>query len=483
MSLGEERLKYRPPLPDVLPCELQEGAFPEVRNAIKELLPKTSHQPLLHLKKGKAKEHKPLRVGVVLSGGQAPGGHNVICGLFDALIEMNPKSQLFGFLDGPSGIVQDQFVPLTKEGLAPYRNTGGFDLIGSGRTKIETPEQLEAARQHVEGLNLDGLVIIGGDDSNTNAALLAEYFVSHGCKTCVVGVPKTIDGDLKNAYVETSFGFDTATKTYSELIGNICRDAMSSKKYFHFIKLMGRSASHVALECALQTHPNVAIIGEEVAAKKLTLKQVAQQLAHVVRQRSYGVILIPEGLIEFVSDLKDIPGVTLDPHGNIEVSHIATEQILIDLVKEEGVDFHPVNHFFGYEGRSAYPSNFDATYCNALGLSAAMLVDAKRNGYMCFVQNLTQPVSAWKIGGLPITMLMDLEERKGKLKPVIQKALVDLEGRPFKAFAAARMAWSKKDAYRFPGPMQYFGPSQLTDTTTITLQLEHNENAYSTLTP
>lgn len=529
-GIEEERLKYKPHLPrclrDVSSLQVVEGESTEAmgdRDQIKELLPKTYGQPVVKFKEGMSKTHAALRVGVVLSGGQAAGGHNVITGLFDALKRMNPGCRLFGFLGGPSGIVENSYIELTEEILADYRNTGGFDLIGSGRTKIEKPEQLEASRKNVESLSLNGLVVVGGDDSNTNAALLAEYFQSHGCHTHVIGVPKTIDGDLKNAHVEISFGFDTACKTYSEMIGNIERDALSAKKYYHFIKLMGRSASHITLECALQTHPNIALIGEEAAAKNRTLEQITEEIADIVCERAkqdknYGVVLIPEGLIEFVPEMKQLikelnalmakqvddvaAGLSekaretfdylpeqiarqllldRDPHGNVQVSHISTESLLIHTVKktlEARSDykgkFNPVNHFFGYEGRCCFPSNFDADYCYSLGFAAAVLIDSGHTGYMSIVHKLSQPAEEWEVGGIPITMLMNMEERKGKRKPVIQKALVDLDGEPFKRFAQKRDSWSVEDHYRYPGPIQLFGPDSLTNEKTYTLKLEQH---------
>lgn len=528
--IEEERIKYQPRLPrvlrDVSSLEAVEGKATEAAGSqekIKELLPKTYGQPVVIFKEGKRKTHAALRVGVVLSGGQAAGGHNVITGLFDALKKMNSGCRLFGFLGGPSGVVENRYIELTEELLAEYRNTGGFDLIGSGRTKIETPEQLEASRKNIESLTLNGLVIIGGDDSNTNAALLAEYFESHGCHTHVIGVPKTIDGDLKNDQVETSFGFDSACKTYAEAIGNIERDALSAKKYYHFIKLMGRSASHITLECALQAHPNIVLIGEEAAAKNMTLEQITGQIADVICERAkqnknYGVVLIPEGLIEFIPEIKQlikelnalmakhtqdaVSGLSekaretfdympreiaeqllldRDPHGNVQVSHIATESLLIHTVKkalEARKDykgkFTPVNHFLGYEGRSCFPSNFDADYCYSLGFAAAVLIDSGHTGYMSVVHKLAGLLEEWEVGGIPITMLMNMEERKGKLKPVIQKALVDLAGEPFKLFAHYREAWSLEDHYRYPGPIQFFGPPSLTNDTTYTLKLEQH---------
>ncbi len=484
------------------------------KEAMQARFPKTYGQPCIEFEPGKRESHASLRVGVVLSGGQAPGGHNVILGLFQALKELHGESHLYGFEGGPAGVVEGNFSELTLEVLEGYRNMGGFDLLGSGRTKIETQEQLEAAKKHVEALELDGLVVIGGDDSNTNAALLAEYFLGHGCKTKVVGVPKTIDGDLKNTYVEQPFGFDTACRVYAEMIGNIARDALSAKKYTHFIRLMGRSASHITLECALQTQPNVTLIGEEVAAKGWTLTAITDYLAAVIRKRAeagkkYGVILLPEGLIEFIPEMRllitelnslKVSGNNIealsregkatfeslpesiqrqlfydrDPHGNVQVSHIATEQLLSHLIAKQCSDFHPVHHFFGYEGRSAMPSNFDATYCYALGFAAAGLIDGGHSGYMGVVRHLAEAVEKWEIAGIPLTMLMNLEERKGRLKPVIQKTLVDLECEPFRYLEAHRKEWEIEDHYRSPGPIQFVGPPHLCDATTLTLKLEQS---------
>lgn len=479
---------------------------------LRQLFPHTFGRPMLSAEEGSERQSKPLRVGVVLSGGQAAGGHNVIAGLFDALKILNTESRLFGFLGGPGGIIGNKYKELTAEIVNPYRNQGGFDMIGSGRTKIETEEQLQSSLSNLQRLQLDGLVIIGGDDSNTNAAILAEYFIKNGSHTKVVGVPKTIDGDLKNEYIATSFGFDTACKTYSEMIGNIGRDALSAKKYTHFVKLMGRSASHIALECALSTHPNAALISEEIAAKKMTLAQITKGLADLVAKRSeagkdYGLILIPEGLIEFIPEIKVLiqelnqlmavhdPSEALkkltsasanclsampetiqkqlllerDPHGNVNVSPIETERLLIETVSKElkargfKGKFSAVPHFFGYEGRAGFPSNFDANYCCALGHGAALLLDEGVTGYMCCVKHLERPVSEWQLGGLPITMLMNIETRKGKAVPAIQKALVDLSGKPFLLFQKEREKWALGDQYLFPGPIQFFGDPALTD--------------------
>lgn len=477
---------------------------------LKKIFPATWGQPIVTARIGVGKKGIPLKVGVVFSGGQAPGGHNVVAALWDGLQQLHPESRLWGFLEGPSGIIEGKFKELSEEEIAPFRNQGGFDLLGSGRTKIETEEQLEKALQAVEHLNLNGLVVVGGDDSNTNAALLAEYFLNKGCATQVVGVPKTIDGDLKNHWVKSSFGFDTACKTYAEMIGNIERDALSAKKYYHFIKLMGRSASHITLECALATHPNFAWIGEEVAAENLTLQQITDRLVGLIQKRAslgkhYGVILIPEGLIEFIPEIggliqelnqltdtsrleenlsadalscfKTLPEVIQqqllfdrDPHGNVRVSLIETERLLIEMVQRhyKGT-FHPVSHFFGYEGRAALPSNFDTHYCYTLGLTAVLLLKEGLTGYMCSTGNLSLPVEEWTPGGIPIAMLMRMEMRKGKRKPVIEKALVDLNSKQFQEFVKQRGSWMFEDHYRFPGPIQFFGDRALTDTTPLTL--------------
>ncbi len=521
--LGVLRQKYQGEIPslfhhlETVCSEKEKGSTACLRNEeeLKARFPQTYGRPVLHLKKGEAKKAHPLRVGVVFSGGQAPGGHNVIAGLFDALKKLHQKSTLLGFLDGPNGIIQGKYKELDASSIVSFRNQGGFDLIGSGRTKIESEDQLESAFKTLTSLNLDGLVIIGGDDSNTNAAILAEYLLQKGSKTKVIGVPKTIDGDLQNPWVAIPFGFDTACKVYSEMIGNICKDALSAKKYYHFIKLMGRSASHITLECALKTHPNCALIGEEIAFNKTTLKEITRQLADLVCKReredkNYGVVLIPEGLIEFIPEIRalieeinaetsfDKQALTessrecfislpeeiqkqllldRDPHGNVQVSSIETEKLLISCVKKELKErsykgkFSPVAHFLGYEGRSALPSNFDANYCYVLGMSACILLKEGLTGYMAFVKNLEKPASEWQMGGLPLTMLMCLEKRQGKLKPVIQKALVDLGKAPFLHFKQIRQALALQDDYKFPGPIQFFGPQELTDTTPLSLSL------------
>jgi len=539
--LQKERLKFKPKLPNILENVSQlkmveAKAKSENNNDLKDLFPRTLAQPRLGFEKGENVTHKPLRVGLVLSGGQAAGGHNVITGIFDAIKQFHQDSVLFGFLNGPSGIVDNEHVELTKEFIENYRNQGGFDIIGAGRTKIETPEQFEGAANTAKALQLDGLVIIGGDDSNTNAALLAEYYLANDIATRVVGVPKTIDGDLKNSEVEISFGFDTATKTFSETIGSILRDCISAKKYYYFIKLMGRSASHIALECALQTHPNLTFIGEEVARERNTLRDLTNKICDVIchraeKKKNYGVILIPEGIIEFIPEFREliselnrmkidtnlrgeekitfvrsklsdhskecfdsIPKVIQeqlllerDPHGNVQVSKIETERLFIQSVKQELKNrkasgeytgkFSSQPLFCGYEGRSCFPSNFDSQYCYALGFVAALLINGGATGYMSCVQNLAYPVEDWKIAGIPLTSMIHMEERKGKLKPVIRKALVDLNGNPFTIFQEQREFWAKNDDYRYPGPIQFFGPPEITDVTTLTLEYESQQLA------
>ncbi len=548
-SLNQHRRSFVPELPKSIEdinqlCFVQESAPTFTDSEVKDLISNTADQPLLRVEQSEVAHPNPLKVGVVLSGGQAAGGHNVITGLYDAIKKISEDSQLIGFLNGPSGIVDCDTMLLTGDIVDRYRNSGGFDMIGSGRTKIETAEQFAAAKETATKLGLDGLVIIGGDDSNTNAALLAEYFVKHQVKTSVVGVPKTIDGDLKNEYIETSFGFDTATKTYSEIIGNIERDSLSAGKYYFFIKIMGRSASHVALECALKTHPNFTIISEEVAAKKKTLKQLSNEICDMICERAekgknYGVVVIPEGAIEFIpefkvliSELNDllskeehtdaiasinertervkyVAGVlserssecyqTLpndiqlqlildrDPHGNVQVSKIESERLFIELAKQElkrrkqkgsySGKFSAQPFFCGYEGRSCLPSNFDAQYCYALGHAAALLIQSRATGYMSCVKNLTAPVSEWEIAGIPISTMMVMEKRKGKLKPVIRKALVELEGKPFAMFTRQRDEWKLSDDYVYPGPIQFFGPEEITNMITITLAEERHHLA------
>ena len=542
-QLQQERLNFSPQLPDVLKAigdvALMHSGKGECLPEIAALFPKTFNQPQLNITKGTQNTHQALKVGVVLSGGQAPGGHNVIAGLFDALKKLNTDSTLIGFCDGPSGIIKNKTIPITEKLLASYRNQGGFDLICSGRTKIETPEDFRAAEATARAHNLDGLVIVGGDDSNTNAALLAEYFMTKGCKTQVIGIPKTIDGDLKNELIEVSFGFDTASKTYSDAVGSIMRDALSAKKYYYFIKLMGRSASHITLECALQTHPNMALIAEEVAAEKMTLAAIVNSICDLISARAakgknYGIILIPEGVVEFIPEVqaliqelnsalaegkehstaltalgkeekiayicqlltspslacfKNLPAeiqtqllLTRDSHGNVQVSKIETDRLLIELVKIElkkraaqGTyqgKFDSQPHFCGYEGRSCLPSNFDSNYCYTLGYVAAALLDGGVTGYICYVKDLSKPVAQWQAGGIPLTKMMGIEMRHGKPKPVIGKALVDLQGKPFLAFKSARDKWALEDDYSYPGPIQFFGPSALTEAITQTLQLE-----------
>lgn len=542
--LQQARASYQPKLPPALrtgniAVQMGEPTEPAAdKEEIHKLFPHTYGQPIATLVEGRGDlTTRPLKVGVVLSGGPAPGGHNVIAGVFDALKSANPDSQLFGFLKGPGGVIKGKYRELTAEVIDQYRNTGGFNMIMTGRDKIEKPEELEACRKHFEKMGLDGLVIIGGDDSNTNAAVLAEYLRSVGSRTCVIGVPKTIDGDMKNALIEASFGFDTACKVYSELIGNIARDATSAVKYWHFIRLMGRAASHVTLECALQTHPNIALISEEVQAKGITLEQIVDYITDVVIQRAergknYGIALVPEGLVEFIGDIKtlidelsailgaeeeyihslpdhservqylstklsdhsarvygslpqDIQEVLLrrDSHGNVPLSQVETERLLIDLVSDRirllqakgearAVQFSPLNHFFGYEGRCAAPSNFDADYAYTLGYAAAQLIRANLTGYTVYVRNLTRSADEWVAGGVPVPMMLNIEVRKGKPMPVIKKALVDLNGKPFRTFAEYRERWAIEDDYRFPGPIQYFGPSEICDAPTLTLQME-----------
>lgn len=542
-ALQKARAAYQPKLPIVLTGAVKavEGHATESvadQDAIKALFPNTYGLPELKFEKASAGQpSKPMNVGVILSGGQAPGGHNVICGLFDGIKKVNRDSRLYGFLMGPGGFVDHKYMELTSAIINEYRNTGGFDIIGSGRTKLENKEQFDKGLEILKELDIKALVIIGGDDSNTNAAVLAEYYKSINAGVQVIGCPKTIDGDLKNDVIETSFGFDTATKVYSEVIGNIQRDCNSAKKYYHFIKLMGRSASHIALECALQCQPNVCIISEEVEAKDMTLGQVVDQIADVVVRRAekgmnFGIVLIPEGLIEFIpaikrliAELNDLlaknaeefaavpaaeqrqyiidhlsaenaaayaalpHGVARqlsldrDPHGNVQVSLIETEKLLSEMVgkrlaelKKEGKyngKFAAQHHFFGYEGRCADPSNFDADYCYALGFNAACLIRAGVTGYMSSVRNLTRPSVQWVAGGIPITMMMNMERRHGEMKPVIQKALVNLDGAPFLKFASQRQEWAENTCYIYPGPIQYFGPAEVCDQPTLTLKYEH----------
>ncbi len=531
-SLHKLRLEYRPPIPAILQSVHRIGlvrgeatAPPKDQDEIHKHFPKTYGQPIITAVDGPVRSPNPLRVGVFFSGGQAAGGHNVIGGLLDTLRSLHPESNLIGFLGGPSGILEGKYIEITEEVIGPFRNQGGFDLIGSGRTKIETPEQLQAALGTMRHLKLDGLVVIGGDDSNTNAAVMAEFFLDNDCNTRVIGVPKTIDGDLKNEHIAVSFGFDTACKSYSQMIGNICRDAISAGKYYHFIKLMGRAASHIALECAFNTHPNYVFLSEEVEEKNVSLSDITRTLADLVMNRAkegknYGVILIPEGLIEFIPEMKILIGelnkmeaglereavktklskgalacfeelpreiqsqllLDRDPHGNVRVSQIETEALLMEMVSLElnrraakGAykgKFNPLKHFFGYEGRSALPSNFDSNYCYILGATAAMLVDEGLTGYMACVKALACPPQDWKIGGVPLTMFMNMEMRKGEMKPLIQKALVDLKGVSYLKLEKERDNWIFADHYRYPGPMQFFGEDVIVDCIPEVLQLE-----------
>ena len=542
-ALQKARATYQPKLPIVLtgPVKAIAGKPTEsVANQaeIKALFPSTYGLPELKFEKNTAPTAgRPVNVGVILSGGQAPGGHNVISGLFDGIKKIHRDSRLFGFIMGPGGLVDHNYMELTAPIVDEYRNTGGFDIIGSGRTKLETKEQFDKGLEILKELDIKALVIIGGDDSNTNAAVLAEYYKDIDAGVQVIGCPKTIDGDLKNDLIETSFGFDTATKVYSEVIGNIQRDCNSAKKYWHFIKLMGRSASHIALECALQCQPNFCIISEEVEAKNMTLQDVVNNIAQIVANRAaegnnFGTVLIPEGLIEFIPAVKNLiaelndflaknadefakveksaqrqyiidhlskdnaetyaslpKGVarqlTLDrdPHGNVQVSLIETEKLLSEMVgkrlaemKAEGKyngKFSALHHFFGYEGRCADPSNFDADYCYALGFNAACLIQSGVTGYMSSVRNLVKPSVQWQCGGIPITMMMNMERRHGEMKPVIQKALVRLDGAPFQKFASQRDEWALNTCYIYPGPIQYFGPAEVCDQPSLTLQYEH----------
>ena len=538
------RMAYQPKLPRGLQgaVKVEEGAPTQSvdnQDEIKSLFPNTYGMPLVKFVPGDKCQYEPINVGIILSGGQAPGGHNVITGLFDAIKRMNPKSRVYGFLMGPSGLVEHHYMELTKDIVDEYRNTGGFDMIGSGRTKLEKEEQFEKGLEIIRELGIKAIVIIGGDDSNTNACVLAEYYAAKKCGVQVIGCPKTIDGDLKNEQIETSFGFDTACKTYSELIGNIERDCDSARKYWHFIKVMGRSASHIALECALQTQPNVCLISEEVEQKDMSLNDVVDYIVDSVLRRAaegknFGTVIIPEGLIEFIphikrlisqmndvlampesqnlsmsrNDLIDFIKSQLtdenllvfnalpmnvarqlafdrDPHGNVQVSQIETEKLLATMVAQRvekfkrwgryNGNFATQTHFFGYEGRCAAPSNFDADYCYALGNSAAQLIAAGKTGYMAIVKNTTAPADEWEAGGVPITMMMNMERRNGKMKPVIRKALVDLEGKPFKTFAAQRDRWAFETAYLYPGPIQYWGPSEVCNRPTMTLTLEKSK--------
>ncbi len=541
-ALQIARAAYQPKLPKALRGNVKTVAGEPTQSVadqeeIKKLFPNTYGMPLIKFENAaEAANFAPMNVGVILSGGQAPGGHNVMSGLFDGLKKLNPANRLYGFLMGPGGLVDHNYIELTAEIIDEYRNTGGFDMIGSGRTKLEKVDQFEKGLEILKKLDIKAVVIIGGDDSNTNACVLAEYYAAKNYGIQVIGCPKTIDGDLKNDQIETSFGFDTACKTYSEVIGNIERDCNSARKYWHFIKLMGRSASHIALECALQVQPNYTIISEEVEAKDLSLDDIVTDIAQTVANRAadgnnFGTVLIPEGLIEFIPAMKrliaelndllaakgaefaEIPAnkqrqyiidnlskvnaeiyaslpegvarqlsLERDPHGNVQVSLIETEKLLSEMVgnklaawKKEGKyvgKFSALHHFFGYEGRCAAPSNFDADYCYSLGFTASVLIANGKTGYMASVKNLTAPAEQWIAGGIPITMMFNMERRNGEMKPVIRKALVDLNGAPFKALAANRAKWAKETAFVYPGPIQYFGPSEVCDQPTKTLQLE-----------
>ena len=546
-SLQTARYEYAPKLPGMLRNGIanicvKEGAETQSvadQEKIKALFPNTYGKKEITFEQGEnTSEAKKQVVGVILSGGQAPGGHNVVCGLYDALKATNSENVLYGFKGGPSGLLEDSYVIFDDEYINEYRNTGGFDIIGSGRTKLETNEQFAVVAEVCKKHGITALVIIGGDDSNTNAAVLAEYFAAHDSGVQVIGCPKTIDGDLKNEDIECSFGFDTATKTYSEIIGNIERDANSAKKYWHFVKVMGRSASHVALECALKTQPNICLISEEVAEKSMSLSQIADYIADSVEARAnkgmnFGVAIIPEGVVEFVPEFSVLiheinellagskaeafnalpswaekyafieNGLTKesmevfailpqsiqqqlflerDPHGNVQVSLIESEKLFSALVKDKLAErkangtykgkFNALHHFLGYEGRCAFPSNFDADYCYSLGYNAFMLIQYGYNGYLSKVSNLSAPANEWVAGGMPITKMMNVERRHGEDKPVIRKALVELDGAPFKYFEAHREEWSKETCFVYPGAIQYYGPTEVCDITTITLALE-----------
>ena len=544
-ALQIARAAYQPKLPKALRGALKtvEGAPTQSvadQEEVKKLFPNTYGMPYLKFEPADGEvAKKALNAGVILSGGQAPGGHNVIAGLFDGLKKLNPANKLYGFILGPGGLVDHNYMELTADIIDEYRNTGGFDIIGSGRTKLEKKDQFDKGLEILKELDIKALVIIGGDDSNTNACVLAEYYKAIGAGVQVIGCPKTIDGDLKNSEIETSFGFDTATKVYSEIIGNIERDCNSARKYWHFIKLMGRSASHVTLECALQTQPNITLIGEEVEAKNQTLDDIVTYIAQVVADRAarglnFGTVLVPEGLIEFIpaikkliAELNDVLAANQaefdtvaadqkiqyivgklsaanaaifkslpesvsrqlalerDPHGNVQVSLIETEQLLADMVgaklaawKKDGKyagKYSTQHHFCGYEGRCAAPSNFDADYCYSLGYNASMLIAAGKTGYMSSIKNTVAPADQWIAGGIPITMMMNMEKRNGEMKPVIRKALVELDGAPFKEFVKHRDEWARETCFVYPGPIQYFGPTEVCDQPTKTLQLEHKK--------
>ena len=542
-ALQIARAAYQPKLPKALRGALKtvEGEPTQSvadQEEVKKLFPNTYGMPYLKFEPADgAPARKTLNAGVILSGGQAPGGHNVIAGLFDGLKKLDPANKLYGFILGPGGLVDHNYMELTADIIDEYRNTGGFDIIGSGRTKLEKKDQFDKGLEILKALDIKALVIIGGDDSNTNACVLAEYYKAIGAGVQVIGCPKTIDGDLKNSEIETSFGFDTATKVYSEIIGNIERDCNSARKYWHFIKLMGRSASHVTLECALQTQPNITLRGEEVEAKNQTLDDIVTYIAKAVADRAarglnFGTVLVPEGLIEFIpaikkliAELNDVLAANQaefdtiqadkkiqyivgklskenaaifkslpesvsrqlalerDPHGNVQVSLIETEQLLADMVgvklaewKKEGKyagKYATQHHFCGYEGRCAAPSNFDADYCYSLGYNASMLIAAGKTGYMSSIKNTVAPADQWIAGGIPITMMMNMEKRNGEMKPVIRKALVELDGAPFKEFVKHREEWARETCFVYPGPIQYFGPTEVCDQPTKTLKLEH----------
>lgn len=542
-ALQIARASYSPKMPEGLKgyVRIEEGAKTESirdQKEIKELFPNTYGMPVVKFVHSDENLYAdtPIHVGVILSGGQAPGGHNVIAGIFDGIKKLNKESKLYGFILGPSGLVNHEYKELSEDIINEYRNTGGFDIIGSGRTKLETKEQFDKGLEILKKLDIKALVIIGGDDSNTNACVLAEYYQCIDAGVQVIGCPKTIDGDLKNEQIETSFGFDTACKVYSELIGNIQRDCNSARKYWHFMKVMGRSASHIALECALQTHPNVCIISEEIEARGLSLDDIIDHIATAIAKRAekgmnFGTVVIPEGLIEFIPAMKrlikelndflaniedfsivrrsqqrdyiisklsdenskiysKLPetvakqlALDRDPHGNVQVSMIQTEELLAQMVAnrldewaKEGKykgKFATISHFFGYEGRCSMPSNYDADYCYSLGCTAAMLIAAGKTGYMSSLRHTTLPTTEWIAGGIPITMMMNMERRQGEMKPVIQKALVNLNDEPFKYFLSQREKWAIETDYVYPGPIQYFGPTEVCDQPTMTLQLEH----------
>jgi len=547
-ALQKARYKYEPKLPASLSVPLDNiavtiGSVTESisdQEKIKDIFKLTYGKPLVTFANGKNdKLNRELKVGVILSGGQAPGGHNVIAGLYDGLKKGNPNSTLYGFLGGPGGLIENKHEILTGEIIDQYRNTGGFDIIGSGRTKIETPQQFAASLETAKKLGLNAVLIVGGDDSNTNAALLAEYFLAQGSDTQVIGCPKTIDGDLKNEYIETSFGFDTACKVYSELVGNLMRDANSSRKYWHFVKLMGRAASHITLECALQTQPNVCLISEEIEERHYSLDKVVEMICDSIVKRAdngnnFGIVLIPEGLVEFIPEIKELieelndaiaaseeefakidsytkhlrwlksrisdaayvildsmPAeigmgflMDRDPHGNVQVSRIETEKLLIGMVEKKLHDlkaagvykgkYSPLGHFFGYEGRCAFPSNFDSDYCYSLGYGAFVLIASGLTGYLSSVRNLTAPAKEWIAGGVPLTMMMNIEHRHGVQKPVIKKALVDLKGKPFLEYKSKRDLWADETCYIVPGAIQYYGPAHVCDQPPLTLKLERS---------